>query len=132
MAEESEGRKKPGKAVGKLALNEIEGDAKKHLVDDQEDGWGDPADIPDLPRSAQDLDAVSNISIRVVAVLGSTSMTVNELTKLGRGAVIELDRKVGEPVDIFLNNRLVARAEVVVVDDKLGINMTEIIKEKRD
>jgi flagellar motor switch protein FliN/FliY len=59
-------------------------------------------------------------------------MKVGELTKLGRGAVIELNRKVGEPVDVYLNNRLVARAEVVVVDDKLGINMTEIIKEKQD
>jgi flagellar motor switch protein FliN len=132
MAEDSKGKKKSGKKVGKLALNEIVGSDKKRGVDDQDDDWGDPADIPDLPRSAQDLDEVSDISIRVLAVLGRTSMTVSELTKLGRGAVIELDRKVGEPVDIFLNNRLVARAEVVVVDDKLGINMTEIIKEKRD
>lgn len=132
MDKDPEGKKKSGKTVGKLALDEIVDGAKKHVADEEGSGWGDPADIPDLPRSAQDLDEVSNISIRVSAVLGRTTMTISELTKLGRGAVIELDRKVGEPVDIFLNNRLVARAEVVVVDDKLGINMTEIIKEKRD
>jgi flagellar motor switch protein FliN/FliY len=55
-------------------------------------------------------------------------MQVNELLKLGRGAVVELDRKVGEAIDIYVNDRLVARGEVVVVDDRLGITMTEIIK----
>ena len=58
-------------------------------------------------------------------------MSVDTVLKLGRGAVIELERKVGEPVDVFLNNRLVARGEVVVVDDKLGITMTEIIKQQK-
>jgi flagellar motor switch protein FliN len=51
--------------------------------------------------------------------------------KLGRGAVVELDRKVGEAVDIYVNNRLVARGEVVVVEDRLGVTMTEIIKADR-
>ena len=62
------------------------------------------------------------------AVLGKTSMPVNQLLRLGRGAVVELDRKVGEPIDIYVNNRLVARGEVLIVDDHLGITMTEIIK----
>ena len=53
---------------------------------------------------------------------------MQQLLKLGRGAVVELDRKVGEPVDILVNNRLVARGEVVVVEDKIGVTMTEIIK----
>jgi flagellar motor switch protein FliN len=61
-------------------------------------------------------------------VLGKSSMQVHELLKLGRGAVVELDRKVGEAIDIYVNDRLVARGEVVVVDDRLGITMTEIIK----
>jgi len=55
-------------------------------------------------------------------------MQVSQLLKLGRGAVVELDRKVGEAIDIYVNNRLVARGEVVLVDDKLGVTMTEIIK----
>ena len=53
---------------------------------------------------------------------------LNQLLRLGRGAVVELDRKVGEPIDIFVNNRLVARGEVIVVEDRLGVTMTEIIK----
>ncbi len=70
--------------------------------------------------------------MNVSAVLGRTSMSVDTVLKLGRGAVIELNRKVGEPVDVYLNDRLVARGEVVVVDDKLGITMTEIIKAQKN
>lgn len=77
------------------------------------------------------LDAVSDIPVNVSVVLGKTSMQVNQLLKLGRGAVIELDRKVGEPIDIFVNNRLVARGEVVVVEDRIGVTMTEIIKQDK-
>ena len=51
--------------------------------------------------------------------------------KLGRGAVVELDRKVGEAIDIYVNDRLVARGEVVLVEDKLGVTMTEIVKAER-
>jgi flagellar motor switch protein FliN/FliY len=69
--------------------------------------------------------------VQVSAVLGRTSMQVSQLLKLGRGAVVELDRKVGEAVDIYVNNRLVARGEVVVVEDRLGVTMTEIIKADR-
>ena len=58
-------------------------------------------------------------------------MQVHQLLKLGRCAVIELDRKIGEAIDIYVNNRLVARGEVVVVDDRLGITMTEIIKAEK-
>ena len=77
------------------------------------------------------MEAVYDIPVRVSAVLGKSSMQVNELLKLGRGAVVELDRKVGEAIDIYVNDRLVARGEVVVVDDRLGITMTEIIKTQK-
>jgi len=83
------------------------------------------------PANAKDLDAVYDIPVQVSAVLGKTSMQVSQLLKLGRGAVVELDRKVGEAVDIYVNNRLVARGEVVVVEDRLGVTMTEIIKADR-
>jgi flagellar motor switch protein FliN/FliY len=83
------------------------------------------------PGNAKDLDAVYDIPVQVSAVLGRTSMQVSQLLKLGRGAVVELDRKVGEAVDIYVNNRLVARGEVVVVEDRLGVTMTEIIKADR-
>jgi flagellar motor switch protein FliN/FliY len=88
-------------------------------------------DIGDLPRSAKDLEAVYDIPVQVSAVLGKATMQVSQLLKLGRGAVVELDRKVGEAIDIYVNNRLVARGEVVVVEDRLGITMTEIIKTER-
>lgn len=74
------------------------------------------------------LEAVQDIPVQISVVLGQTNMQVNQLLKLGRGAVVELDRKVGEPIDIYVNNRLVARGEVVVVEDRIGITMTEIIK----
>lgn len=74
------------------------------------------------------LETVYDIPVQVSVVLGKTNMQVSQLLKLGRGAVIELDRKVGEPIDVFVNNRLVARGEVVVVEDRIGVTMTEIIK----
>jgi len=85
----------------------------------------------DLPRSAKDMEAVYDIPVQVSAVLGKTTMAVSNLLKLGRGDVVELDRKVGEAIDIYVNNRLVARGEVVVVEDRLGVTMTEIIKTDR-
>ncbi len=84
------------------------------------------------PRSANDLGTVYDIPVQVSAVLGRATMEVNQLLKLGRGAVVELDRKVGEAIDIYVNNRLIARGEVVVVDDRLGVTMTEIVKNERN
>ena len=89
-------------------------------------------EIGDLPRGAGDLEAVYDIPVQVSAVLGKSTMQVSQLLKLGRGAVVELDRKVGEAIDIYVNNRLVARGEVVVVEDRLGVTMTEIIKTDRN
>ncbi|MFD1626922.1 flagellar motor switch protein FliN [Azospirillum griseum] len=80
---------------------------------------------------AKDLEAVYDIPVQISAVLGKSTMQVAQLLKLGRGAVVELDRKVGEAIDIYVNNRLVARGEVVVVEDRLGVTMTEIIKSDR-
>ncbi len=86
---------------------------------------------PEPVRTAKDLDAVYDIPVQLSAVLGRANMQVSQLLKLGRGAVVELDRKVGEAIDIYVNNRLVARGEVVVVEERLGITMTEIIKSDR-
>ena len=80
---------------------------------------------------ARQLEAVYDVPVQVSAVLGRATMQVSQLLKLGRGAVVELDRKVGEAIDIYVNNRLVARGEVVVVDERLGVTMTEIIKSDR-
>ena len=83
---------------------------------------------PEVARTAADLTAVYDIPVQVSAVLGRATMQVSQPLKLGRGAVVELDRRVGEAIDIYVNNRLVARGEVVVVDERLGVTMTEIIK----
>jgi flagellar motor switch protein FliN/FliY len=87
-----------------------------------------PTDGDQMARGAADLEAVFDVPVQVSAVLGRARMEVGELLRLGPGAVLELDRKVGEAIDIYVNNRLVARGEVVLVEDKLGVTMTEIIK----
>ncbi|MGX1198942.1 flagellar motor switch protein FliN [Parvibaculum sp. MBR-TMA-1.3b-4.2] len=79
-------------------------------------------------RTAHDLEAVFDVPVNVSAVLGKTDIEVSKLLKLDRGTVVELDRKVGEAIDIYVNDRLVARGEVVLVEDRLGVTMTEIIK----
>ena len=83
-------------------------------------------------RTASELEAVFDVPVRVSAILGRTRMDVGQLLKLGVGSVLELDRKVGEAIDIYVNNRLVARGEVVLVENKLGVTMTEIIKSDKD
>jgi flagellar motor switch protein FliN/FliY len=79
-----------------------------------------------------DIDCISDIPVEISAVLGRCTMAVSRLLKLGRGAVVTLDRKVGEPIEILVNNRLVARGEVVIVENKIGITMTEIIRSEKD
>lgn len=103
-----------------LTLNELNGGVE-----------ADPAVPSPAPVNARELEAIYDIPVQVSAVLGKASMQVSQLLKLGRGAVVELDRKVGEAIDIYVNNRLVARGEVVIVEDRLGVTMTEIIKMDR-
>ncbi|MBD3835123.1 flagellar motor switch protein FliN [Brevundimonas sp.] len=94
--------------------------------------FADPAALPALEdhgeKSAADLATVFDVPVNISAVLGKSHMSVAQLLQLNKGSVLELDRKVGEAIDIFVNNRLVARGEVVVVEDRLGVTMTEIIK----
>jgi flagellar motor switch protein FliN/FliY len=106
---------------GGMPLDEI----KAHSTSEQEQeyNYGEPM--------AGDVTAIYDIPVQISAVLGRSTMQVSQLLKLGRGAVVELDRKVGEAIDIYVNNRLVARGEVVVVEDKLGVTMTEIVKSDR-
>ena len=85
----------------------------------------------DMDRTAADLEAMFDVPVQVSAVLGRCKVDVGDLLRLGPGTVLELDRKVGEAIDIYVNNRLVARGEVVLVEEKLGVTMTEIIKADR-
>lgn len=79
-------------------------------------------------KLAADLRPVFDVPVSVQAVIGRTTIEVSKLLELSPGTVLELDRRVGEAIDIYVNSRLVARGEVVVVDDRLGVTMTEIIK----
>jgi flagellar motor switch protein FliN/FliY len=109
----------------KVPLPDLENGAQMPAVEDP----GSIAPGEDtIARGAADLEAVFDVPVKVSAVLGRARMEVGELLRLGPGAVLELDRKVGEAIDIYVNNRLVARGEVVLVEDKLGVTMTEIIK----
>lgn len=74
------------------------------------------------------LEALYEVPVQVSVVLGRTTMQLGNLLKLGKGAVIELDKTVGEPVDIYVNSKLVARGEIVIVENKVGITLTEIVK----
>ena len=92
----------------------------------------DPTETITAPQVENlSLETVYDIPVQITVILGRTSMQVNQLLKLGRGAVIELDKKVGEPIDIYVNDRLVARGEVVVVEERIGVTMTEIIKAEK-
>lgn len=107
---------------GGFPLDELEGAAMLSSTgeDDQSQAKG-----------AADLEAVFDVPVQISAVLGHSRMHVSDLLKLSSGTVLELDRKVGEAIDIYVNDRLVARGEVVLVEDKLGVTMTEIIKSDR-
>lgn len=85
-------------------------------------------DVPAGEKTAADLEAVFDVPVRVSVVLGKARMPVANLLKMDTGTVIELDRQVGEAIDIYVNERLVARGEIVLVEERLGVTMTEIIK----
>ena len=85
--------------------------------------------VEDEEKSAGDLATVFDVPVNISAVLGRSSLSVAQLLQLSQGSILELDRKVGEAIDIYVNNRLVARGEVVIVDERLGVTMTEIIKD---
>lgn len=79
-------------------------------------------------QEARPIEAVYDVPVVVSVVLGNAKMRVSDLLKLSRGSVVELDRRIGETVDIYVNNRLVAKGEVVSIDDKLAITMTDVMK----
>jgi flagellar motor switch protein FliN/FliY len=90
-------------------------------------------DVESLPEGSSSPDdqeggVVYDIPVKVSIVLGTTSLQVRNILYLNRGAVLELDRKVGDAIDIIVNNRLVARGEVNVFEDRLGLIITEVIK----
>ena len=85
-----------------------------------------PAEESDKPTT--EMEALMDVEVEITAVLGTSMMPISQILKLGRGAVVELNRSVGEDIEVHANNRVVAMGEVIVVDDRLGVTMTKIIK----
>lgn len=83
----------------------------------------------DSARRRPALESVYDIPVRLTAVLGKKRLSIAELMKLDAGSIIELDRRVGEAIDLYVNDRLIARGELVMVDGALGVTMTEVVKE---
>ncbi len=84
--------------------------------------------VQETEKPTTDMEALMDVQVEITAVLGMSNMPISQILKLGRGAVVELNRSVGEDIEVHANNRLVAMGEVIVVDDRLGVTMTEIIK----
>lgn len=72
--------------------------------------------------------AIYEVEVEISAVLGTADMPISQILKLGRGAVVELKRRVGEDIELHANNRLVARGEIIVIEDQLGVTITDTVK----
>ena len=78
--------------------------------------------------TVSEMEAVLDVKLEVTAVLGTAEMPISQILKLGRGAVVELDRTVGEDIELHANNQLIAKGEVVVTEDRLGVSISDVIK----
>lgn len=76
--------------------------------------------------SEMTLEALYDVPVEVSVVLGKTRMQLSNLLKLNRGAVVELDRTIGESIDLYVNNKMIAKGEIVIVDNKIGVTLTEV------
>ncbi|MEW9854512.1 flagellar motor switch protein FliN [Novosphingobium sp. M1R2S20] len=80
-------------------------------------------------NDADEMEAIFDVPVKVKAVLGGARVQIGELIQMRCGSVVELDRRVGEPVDVFVNDRFIARGELVLIDGSLGVTLTEIVKQ---
>jgi len=87
----------------------------------------DEIDKQAVPQGGLNLDFILEIPLKVSAELGRCRMLVGDLLQLGQGSIIELDKMAGEPMDIYVNSRLIARGEVVVANEKFGVRLTDVI-----
>ena len=124
--------KKPTKPVklSDLALSDEPADVALIETEAGEAATEEDSATPATANDPLNLDAVLRIPVTIQVVLGSATMQVANLMKLRRGAVVPLDHRVGEPVDVVVNGRIVARGEVVIVEDdnsRFGVSLTEIV-----
>lgn len=116
MAEQTQNENKPNPAGGDQF---VEGIAK--------DGSGMSSPDKKAESGSPDLDVILDIPVQISMEVGNASITIRNLLQLNQGSVIELDRLAGEPLDVLVNGTLIAHGEVVVVNDKFGIRMTDVI-----
>jgi len=107
-----------------------EGSDLNGVESDQSNSNSDESEIGSFDK--KQLQPVYDIPVDITVVLGKTKMTINQMLKLAKGSVVELYKNVGEPIDVLVNGKKVARGEVVIVDDKIGITLTEITKDKNE
>jgi flagellar motor switch protein FliN/FliY len=79
-------------------------------------------------ENGKNLDMLMSVPLKITAELGTCKMLVEDILKLGTGSIVELDRIAGGPVDLLVNDKLVARGEVVAIDEKFGVRVTELIE----
>jgi flagellar motor switch protein FliN len=97
-------------------------------VELESNGQGEPLNEPESNQKAEyDIDLILDIPLDVSVELGKVKMLVNDLLQLGQGSIVDLDKPAGEPLDIYVNAKLVARGEVVVVDEKYGIRVIDVV-----
>ena len=106
--------------TNKIAINEFDKNLKSEDM------------LENKSHTLSELSSIAHIPIKISVVLGSTKLKVSDLLNLGKGDIIAIDRIVGEAIDIYANNRLVARGEIVVIDEQLGVTMTEIVGSEKE
>ena len=110
-----------GEDLGALDdIEDIEGDEISEVTEVQ-------SDSPTSGGETKSLDLILDIPLTVTVELGRSKMLINELLQLGQGSVVELSKLVGEPLEVLVNQKLVARGEVVVVNEKFGVRLTDIV-----
>jgi flagellar motor switch protein FliN/FliY len=111
-------------------METIELNNEEVLVGRKNDTSVQEADVTQKNSHSTNIDLLMDVSMRVTVELGRTRMQLAQILELQHGSVIELDRLAGDPVDVFVNDCMVARGEVVVVDDKFGVRITEMVSSK--
>lgn len=103
------------------------GDSGTGVVTDPKPATFPPLETKNGEPSIKNLDFILDIPMQVSVQLGSTKMLIRDLLQLGQGSVVELEKLAGEPLEVLVNHQLVARGEVVVVNEKFGIRLTDVV-----
>ena len=128
MEDENIEEKEEQKEQDEQKKPDVDETASFNVDDDENDEDSDDSgDDPEEVQTQQDLDFILDIPLELSVELGRCKMLVNDLLQLGQGSVVELNKLAGEPLEIYINRKLVARGEVVVVNEKFGVRLTDII-----